>query len=506
MLGLSRDVMLADGKLSLGVNAGIKSSEDYYLGFEYAGRDSESHRVMGISRGRGLATSVVPDAVFQWEAPDKWTLAQAATIPVAYASSYYALFYKVKICKGQSILIHCGCEGLGLASISIALHAGCKVFATVASQEKRSLLKKMFPQLPDRNIGNSRDTSFEQMVMTETEGRGVDFVLNSLEKDKLDASIRCLALDGQFLETGKFDLSENCQLEMSFLLKNASFHGIFFDSLMTATANKKHEIRNLINEGIKNGAVQPLPMTVFTEQQVENAFRFLASEKHIGKVLVKIRDEEFESLVNPPEKIIPAVPRTYFYYNKSYIVIGGVGGFGLELVEWMISRGANNFVLSSRSGVKTGYQSFCLRKWRERGVTIKTTTLDASTMEGAKQLITEALNLSPVGGIFNLAAILHDAFFENLDEDHFKEVCSAKVDVTKNLDSLARTYGSELDHFVGFSSVASGRGNPGQSNYGMANSAMERIIEERHESGLPGLAIQWGFIKDVGLAEGKYLF
>lgn len=57
----------------------------------------------------------------------------------------------------------------------------------------------------------------------------------------------------------------------------------------------------------------------------------------------------------------------------------------------------------------------------------------------------------------------------------------------------------ELDYFVVFSSVSCGRGNPGQSNYGLANSAMERIVEQRQADGLPGLAVQWGAIGDVGL-------
>jgi len=63
--------------------------------------------------------------------------------------------------------------------------------------------------LTDSNIGNSRDTSFEQLVLNQTCGRGVDLVLNSLAEDKLQASIRCLALGGRFLEIGKYDLSNN---------------------------------------------------------------------------------------------------------------------------------------------------------------------------------------------------------------------------------------------------------------------------------------------------------
>lgn len=57
----------------------------------------------------------------------------------------------------------------------------------------------------------------------------------------------------------------------------------------------------------------------------------------------------------------------------------------------------------------------------------------------------------------------------------------------------------DLRHFVAFSSVSCGRGNAGQSNYAYANSAMERVCEKRHYDGLPGLAVQWGAIGDVGV-------
>lgn len=134
--------------------------------------------------------------------------------------------------EGERILIHAGSGGVGQAAISVALAHGLTVFTTVGSKEKREFLLKRFPKLKAKNIGNSRDTSFEQLIMSETHGNGVELVLNSLSEEKLQASIRCLALNGRFLEIGKFDLSNNTPLGMSVFLKNTSFHGILLDSVM----------------------------------------------------------------------------------------------------------------------------------------------------------------------------------------------------------------------------------------------------------------------------------
>lgn len=400
---------------------------------------------------------------------------------------------------GESVLVHAGTGGVGQASIAIALHLGCTVFTTVGSQAKRDFLKKRFPQLTDNNIGNSRDTSFEQLILNQTNGRGVDVVLNSLAADQLQASVRCLAIGGRFLEIGKVDLSNNSALGMSVFLKNTTFHGILLDALFDADTFEKKEVMRLVSEGIENGAVQPLPSTVYNEHQVEQAFRFMASGKHIGKVLLKIRDEESRKAQPPKPKTVTAIPRTYMNPEKSYVLVGGLGGFGLELANWLILRGAKNVVLTSRSGIRTGYQSLCVRRWRELGVNVVVSTADATTEKGARRLLQEANELGPVGGIFNLAVVLRDAMMENQTEADFKTVAKPKVDGSKVLDAASRALAPQLDYFVNFSSVSCGRGNAGQANYGFANSAMERIAEARQAAGLPGLAIQWGAIGDVGL-------
>ncbi|KAG7205432.1 hypothetical protein KM043_007425 [Ampulex compressa] len=494
-----RDVMLATGKLALDALPGNLSSQDCILGLEFSGRDTKGRRVMGMVPASGLATTVLADSNFMWEVPDKWTLEEASTIPVAYATSYYALFARGRLRPGESVLIHAGSGGVGQASIAIALHAGCKVFTTVGTPEKRAFLKKVFPQLTDRNIGNSRDTSFEQLIMSETNGRGVDVVLNSLADEKLQASVRCLATEGRFLEIGKYNLWNNTPLGMAVFLKNTAFHGILLDAITLGNTQDKMEVVRLVEEGIRNGAVRPLPTTVFSEQQIEQAFRFLATGKHIGKVVLKIREEEERRVVQPVPKIVAAIPRTYMNPEKSYILVGGLGGFGLELADWMILRGAHYIVLTSRSGVRTGYQSACVRRWREAGVNVTISTADVTSPQGAEQLVKESNKLAPVGGIFNLAAVLRDALLENLTEADYKAVALPKINATKCLDAASRKYCPVLDYFVIFSSVSCGRGNAGQTNYGFANSAMERIVEQRQANGLPGLGIQWGAIGDVGL-------
>ncbi|XP_031635247.1 fatty acid synthase-like [Contarinia nasturtii] len=494
-----RDVMLSTGKLAIDALPGNLPTHDCILGLEFSGRDSSGKRIMAMVEAKSLATTCVAQRNMMWEVPSDWTMEEASTVPCVYSTVYYALVVRGKMKKGESILIHAGSGGVGQAAIRVALHHGLTVYTTVGSKVKRTFLKKTFPQLTDAHIGNSRDTSFEQFIRNATNGKGVDLILNSLADEMLKASVRCLGLNGRFLEIGKFDLNNNSPLGMSVFLKNTSFHGILLDSIMASDDGTIETVVDLVAEGIKNGAVRPLPTTVFSDKQVQQAFRFMAGGKHIGKVVIKVRNEEFRAAQKPVPKQIAAIPRTYFHSEKSYVLVGGLGGLGLEMANWMVKRGATKLVLTSRSGVKTGYQSLMIRRWIEKGVNVLVDTNDITTLVGAENLLKEANKLGPVAGIFNLAGILRVNLLKNQTEDDYKAVCMPKINGTKHLDTVSRELCPGLKHFVCFSSIASGRGLRGQTNYGLANSAMERICESRQAAGLPGTAIQWGAIGDTGM-------
>ncbi|KAH9365922.1 hypothetical protein HPB48_015002 [Haemaphysalis longicornis] len=463
---------------------------------EFSGRDPLGRRVMGMVAAQGMATAVAADPVFLWEVPDSWSLEEASTVPVAYSTAYYALIVRGNVRPGETLLVHSGSGDVGQAAISIALSMGCTVFTTVGSREEQKFLKRRFPQLQDRHFANSRDLSFEEHILRETNGQGVNLVLNSLAEEMFQVSVRCLAMHGRFLEIGNFGVPSESPLGKSVLLKNVNISGIMLDSLfggnMSAVADKQR-VSQLVREGITIRCRS-------LGNQAEEAFRFMASGKQVGKVVLEVRPEENrceEALSSP--LLVEAVARTYFYGHKSYVIIGGLGGFGLELAEWMVSRGCRKLLLSARSGVRTGYQRLCLHRWQQDGVKVLVSRTDASTVDGARQIIDEAAAIGPVGGIFNLAVVLRDALIENQTPEQYETVCRPKVQATQHLDGLSRELCTDLDHFVVFSSLASGRGNIGQTNYGYANSVMERICERRVADGLPGLAIQWGAIGDAGV-------
>lgn len=209
-----------------------------------------------------------------------------------------------------------------------------------------------------------------------------------------------------------------------------------------------------MNRDIQAGIIKPLRRTVFPANEVEKAFRFLASAKHMGKVLLKIRERDQDEWTLP----ISVVPRIYCDAKLVYIVCGGLGGFGLELADWLIIRGCRKLVLSSSRGITKPYQQYRIRVWEGYGVAVVVSTANIATKLGCEELILQANGLGNVGGVFNLAVSLRDSIFENQNATKFQECMAPKALATKYLDEVTRKMCPTLHHFVVFSSVSCGRG------------------------------------------------
>lgn len=373
-----KDVMMASGRLDLTAMY-PRLLQDCIIGFEYSGLTSDGKRVMGIAIQKAISNFVKPIEFFTWNVPTSWSLEQAATIPVVYSTVYLAFFISTRIKRGKKILIHAGSGGVGLAAIQVAFAYGLEVFTTVSTTEKKQFLLQKFPLLKESNIGNSRETSFYSMVMEETDGVGVDYVLNSLSEEKLIVSLQCLAPRGHFLEIGKYDILANNKVGLIHFWKNITFHAVMLDRDIGKRDSSElkvgvrifliiffkiffvyftpQELHDIVQRDLDNGIIIPLPTTVFPTNEAKQAFRYLAASKHIGKVLIQVR----ESLSSKATIPISVTPRCYCKPELSYVLLGGLGGFGVELVDWLILRGARKIILSSRTGVKLPYQQFRIK-------------------------------------------------------------------------------------------------------------------------------------------------
>lgn len=159
--------------------------------------------VMGFLGGAGPLAVV--DQQLVTRVPQGWSFAQAAAVPVVFLTAWYGLADLAEIKAGESVLIHAGTGGVGMAAVQLARQWGVEVFVT-ASRGKWDTLRAM--GFDDDHIGDSRTCEFEEKFLAVTEGRGVDVVLDSLAGEFVDASLRLLVRGGRFLEMGKTDIRD----------------------------------------------------------------------------------------------------------------------------------------------------------------------------------------------------------------------------------------------------------------------------------------------------------
>ena len=169
----------------------------------------------------------------------------------------------------------------------------------------------------------------------------------------------------------------------------------------------KYKVLKLIDEGISNNVVKPFNANKYSAEEVNQAIELMSSDNKIEKIILEVRPEIMKEsnkqLMN--ELVVSAVHNTQFLRDRTYIIVGGLGGFGLELSQWLVERGAQHLVLTSRSGIKNYFQEFTINRIRKLGANVVLSELDVSDRQQCHQLIEESNRMSPIDGIFCLSMV-----------------------------------------------------------------------------------------------------
>ena len=435
-----------------------------------------------------LASVVNAPACLTWRKPECLSFVDAAAIPVAFGTAYYALENVARLTRGESVLIHLGSGGVGLSAIQIAKRAGARVFATAGSPEKRRLLESLGVEA----VMDSRSLDFADEVMARTNGRGVDVVLNSLTGEAVARGLSVLARYGRFVEIGKRDIYENSLIGLAPFRKGLSYTAVDLKAIAAERPDVVNDVLEQVLEGMCEGSFQPLPSAVVPVAEAGEAFRAFGRPDHIGKIVVWMEGASAAPVLPLPGAAVRS--------DATYVVTGGLGGLGLALVKWMISAGARNVAVLGRSG-PGGEAVSELERARQGSARVEFFTADVSNKSDVTRVFDEiAAAWPPVRGVVHAAGVLDDGVLLNQDRERFARVLAPKVQGAWNLHES--TLGLPLDFFVLYSSTAALLGSPGQANHGAANAFLDTLAHFRRAQGLPALSINWGPWADVGKAAG----
>ncbi|KAJ5538114.1 hypothetical protein N7494_007593 [Penicillium frequentans] len=486
-----RDVMAAMGQLNEQVMGLECAGVITRLGAVAASKGfGVGDRVFALLNGQYTNRIQVPWSI-ACRMPEDLDFETAASIPMIYATAYMSLYDKARLCKGQSVLIHAATGGVGQAAIILAQLVGAEVFATAGTPEKRAFITSKYG-IPADHVFSSRDASFVPKLMSMTSGRGVDVVLNSLSGQLLQETFNCLAPFGHFVEIGKFDMERNNHLEMVPFTRVASFSSIDLLALVRLASPQIFRVLASVARLIEQKVISPVdPVTVFPLSEIEKAFRQMQAGKHIGKIVLSVS----------PQEIVPVISRrasARLRSDASYLIAGGVGGIGRSVARWLLTHGAKNLILLSRSADAGGRTALFVDELQEAypGSRVRAIGCDISDEASfAFALESCTTELPPIRGVIQAAMVLQDSILENMTIDNYNAAIRPKVQGTWNLH---HQLGSELDFFIMLSSLAGVIGNASQSNYTAGGAFQDALARHRVTKGLPGVALDIGAVKDVG--------
>jgi phthiocerol/phenolphthiocerol synthesis type-I polyketide synthase C len=487
-----RDCMLA-----LGLLPPVRADGPIDLGWECAGTISAlGQGVRGFDIGDEVLAVAPPcfgsyamaNSHLVMPKPTHLSFAEAASIPVAYITAHYAFQHMGRLREGERVLIQAASGAVGIAAVQLAQWLGAEVFATAGSPEKREFLKS----LGVKYVMDSRSLDFAEEILRDTDGEGVDVVLNSIAGEAISKGLSVLRLGGRFLELGKTDILQNSHLGLKPFQNNLAFFAIDLSQMFLQRPEYCGMLFREVMQYFTNEAFQPPPIEVYPLSKVVNAFHFMARASHIGKLVVSIEDQQ-DVLITPA-----AESSSLFQKDASYLISGGLGGLGLTVARWMVEQGASHLVLMGRRDPSVEAESV-LDELRTAGATVLVARADVTQAEEVARVLAEIRgSLPPLRGVLHAAAVLDDSILLQLDDERFKHVMSPKIDGAWNLHQL--TSAEPLDFFVLFSSAASMLGSPGQGNYVAANAFLDALARYRRARNLPALCINWGPWSEVGLA------
>ena len=240
-------------------------------------------RVMALTNGGGYAAYCVSDEGVTIPIPAGMDDATAAAIPETFFTVWHNVFERGALKAGETILIHGGTSGIGVTAIQLAKAFGARVFATAGSVEKCRACVSLGA---DRAIEYTKE-DFVEIIKAETQGRGVDVILDMVGGDYIDKNIRVLADDGRLVNIAYLNGSTATIDFMRVMLKRLTITG---STLRVRSKAVKADIARAVEANalplVTSGEVKILIDSTFPLARAADAHARMESSQHIGKIVL----------------------------------------------------------------------------------------------------------------------------------------------------------------------------------------------------------------------------
>ncbi|KAI1140369.1 ketoacyl-synt-domain-containing protein [Hypoxylon sp. FL0543] len=455
---------------------------------------SVGDRVCALADGQ-LGTHVRVAANGTVKIPESMNFEDAAMIPSAFGTAFYALLQAARIRKSERVLIQIN-DAEGLAAIQVAHRLGADVFVAVHGSERRDFVAKSFNLKPE-NVFDTASIYFDREIQDASGGAGMDVIFTGSSSlpaannnlSKVWASIapfgrivHCLGAHQARLDAwdARPDLTEN-----------VTFTSISLLSLANTRPRLMRDILRDVLERFSRGVFKPLKKSVVLRMTELGTGLKMIQQGTLHPIVMSAQNSDQVVALHHTSKC-------FLNSDGTHIIIGGTGGLGRSMGRWMIQHGARHIVLLSRSGGKSEELRELLDDTRDKAnVIVK--VCDIANEEDTCRFVRECIEtLPPICGVIHAAMMLHDGLMEDMTHDSYVSAIRAKVKGTWNIHNALESINVRLDYFVLLSSAAGIVGSRGQAAYAAANTFLDGFASCRAAQGLPGVALDLTAVTGAG--------
>lgn len=245
-------------------------------------------RVVALDQAGSHASRRAVLGAATWPIPTGLAVARAACVPVAFGTAFECLFTAGSLAEGQTVLIHGGAGGVGMAAIQLAKRAGATVIATASSNEKLARLEALGL---DHGINYAAD-DFVERVNQLTDSLGVDVVVDSVGGEVLVRSVEVLRHRGTLVSVGEAARAGSSIEARSLWARNTTLRGVFLgEALVTEYARIHPMIQDLLDE-VARGVLRVEIDRSFPLHEAAAAHRYAESRQAFGRVVLGVEKSE----------------------------------------------------------------------------------------------------------------------------------------------------------------------------------------------------------------------
>jgi NADPH2:quinone reductase len=239
-------------------------------------------RVVTLNANGSHAQQRAVPAAMVWAIPDGLATADAACVPVAFATAHDCLFNAGGLKAGQTVLIHAGAGGVGMAAIQMAKKAGARVIATASSSDKLARLKDFGL---DHGI-NYVEQDFVAEVQTLTARRGVDVVVDSVGGKTLADSVKVLGWRGRLVSVGIAGRGGSAVNAFSLWARNNTLHGVLFATALQYEYPRAHALVGECLQRVASGELRVVIDRTFALAEAAQAHAYIEGRNAFGRVVM----------------------------------------------------------------------------------------------------------------------------------------------------------------------------------------------------------------------------